>query len=260
MAASAPLHQKPLTSSGSQPGREEVRSCVRRHWETSAGFWEANCFLSVSARRLRRDEMFLSVSNSSRRKFWAADERCGSIVEVPKRRETKPIVSLSSLTKSHISGSYFVFCKGGKKYPDFDFSCCFFSTIGPYGNPIISECTPRPVSACAVWSYVYNDVDIFSTLASNLLIRRTWFTFCILLSPLFQTCAARKWALPFCPWCIFIYEGSAYMVQCEFCWSSLFATFLTLKSRGTFAYYFFSFKQERFIRLPTGQITITILP
>lgn len=122
MAASAPLHQKPLTSSGSQPGREEVRSCVRRHWETSAGFWEANCFLSVSARRLRRDEMFLSVSNSSRRKFWAADERCGAIVEVPKRRKTKPIVSLSSLTKSHISGSYFVFCKGGKKYPDFDFS------------------------------------------------------------------------------------------------------------------------------------------
>lgn len=196
-----------------------------------------------------KDEMFLSVSNSSRREFWAADERRGSIVEVPKRRKTKPIVSLS-LPSRIFPAAILSFAREEKNILTLIFlGVFFFSTIGPYGNPIISECTPRPVSACAVWSYVCNDVDIFSTLASNLLIRRTWFTFCILLSPLFQACAARKWALPFCPWRIFIYEGSAYMIQCEFCRSSLFATFLTLKSRGIFAYYFF-FLQARKIFPP----------
>lgn len=71
------------------------------------------------------DEMFSSVSNSSRRKFWAADERCGSIVEVPKRRKTKPTVSLS-LPSRIFPAAILSFAREGKKYPDFDFSWVFF--------------------------------------------------------------------------------------------------------------------------------------
>lgn len=74
------------------------------------------------------DEMFSSVSNSSRRKFWAADERCGSIVEVPKRRKTKPTVSLS-LPSRIFPAAILSFAREGKKYPDFDFSCFFFSPL-----------------------------------------------------------------------------------------------------------------------------------
>lgn len=48
MAASAPLHQKPLTSSGSQPGREEVRSCARRQSERQPQDSERQTAFSLS--------------------------------------------------------------------------------------------------------------------------------------------------------------------------------------------------------------------
>lgn len=43
------------------------------------------------------------------------------MVEVPKRRKTKASVSLS-LPGRIFPAAILSFCKGGKKYPDFDFS------------------------------------------------------------------------------------------------------------------------------------------